>query len=89
MLAAQQLTSETLTRLMLQRIDAYNPSINCYLKTFAAQALARARELDEELTAGKRRGPLHGVPIALKDILPPGWRGFPSRMAVSELLDTL
>lgn len=63
------LTAEALTAAYLKRIEAYDqrgPSINSVI-TLNPQALAHARELDGERAAGRVRGPLHGIPIVLKD----------------------
>jgi aspartyl-tRNA(Asn)/glutamyl-tRNA(Gln) amidotransferase subunit A len=51
----------------LRRIDVYNPKLNAFITVLRAQALAAAREAERELAAGRSRGPLHGIPIALKD----------------------
>ncbi|MSO53349.1 MAG: hypothetical protein CK533_08985 [Acidobacterium sp.] len=51
----------------LGRIDVYNPKVNAFITVMREAALAQARTLDEEQRAGKLRGPLHGIPIALKD----------------------
>jgi len=56
-----------LTQACLKRIDQYNPSINAFITITPEQALAAAREMEAEQKAGKWRGPLHGIPIALKD----------------------
>ena len=67
--ASGNLTSEKLTGIYLKRIDAYDkkgPSINSVI-TLNPKALAEAKALDAERKAGKVRGPLHGVPIVLKD----------------------
>lgn len=66
-LAARTLTSEQLTRAYLERIGRLNPRINAYITVTADDALAQARAADAELAQRKRRGPLHGIPIALKD----------------------
>lgn len=63
-----ELSSQRVTQALLQRIDAHNPEINCFLKVFESTALERALLLDQELQDNKWRGPLHGVPIAVKDI---------------------
>ena len=63
------LTSERLVKAYLERIDAYDkrgPTINAVL-TLNPKALAQARALDAERKTGRVRGPLHGVPIVLKD----------------------
>ena len=56
-----------LTQACLKRIDQYNPTINAFITVTKDQALAAAREMETEQKAGKWRGPLHGIPIALKD----------------------
>ncbi len=64
---ARTVTSAQLVQSMLDRIQIYNPKVNCYVTVMAKQALAQAVTLDAEAKAGKFRGPLHGIPIALKD----------------------
>ena len=56
-----------LTEACLKRIDAYNPSLNAFITITRDQALAAAREMEAEQRKGKWRGPLHGIPVALKD----------------------
>jgi aspartyl-tRNA(Asn)/glutamyl-tRNA(Gln) amidotransferase subunit A len=67
MIRAGKVTSTELTRALLDRIATLNPKINCYITVTAQEALAQAAELDAEQKAGKFRGPLHGIPIGLKD----------------------
>jgi aspartyl-tRNA(Asn)/glutamyl-tRNA(Gln) amidotransferase subunit A len=64
---SRAVTSTQLTEACLARIETYNPKLNCFITVMRAQALAQARELDAEQRTGKLRGPLHGIPIALKD----------------------
>jgi len=66
-IAARTLSPVDLTRAYLARIEALNPRVNAYITILADQALAQARALEAELAAGRNRGPLHGIPIALKD----------------------
>jgi len=54
----------------LARIDAVNPAVNAIVTLAADQALAAARAADERLARGEPAGPLHGLPIAHKDLLP-------------------
>jgi len=56
-----------LTQACLKRIEKYDRSINSFITITAEGALAEARTLSDEQQRGKWRGPLHGVPIALKD----------------------
>src|ERR1700674_990736 len=56
-----------LTEACLKRIDHYNPSLNAFITVTRTEALAAAREMEAEQRRGKWRGPLHGIPIALKD----------------------
>ena len=51
----------------LQRIERLNPALNAYITVTAEAALSRARELEADVQRGRWRGPLHGVPVALKD----------------------
>jgi aspartyl-tRNA(Asn)/glutamyl-tRNA(Gln) amidotransferase subunit A len=56
-----------LTRACLERIDALNPALNAFITVTAEQALAEARERESEIARRRWRGPLHGIPVALKD----------------------
>jgi aspartyl-tRNA(Asn)/glutamyl-tRNA(Gln) amidotransferase subunit A len=58
-----------LTRQCLSRIDRLNPKLNAFITVTADPALAEAHEAEGEIQRGHWRGPLHGIPIALKDIL--------------------
>jgi aspartyl-tRNA(Asn)/glutamyl-tRNA(Gln) amidotransferase subunit A len=56
-----------LTRACLERIDALNPRLNAFITVTPDIALDQARAAERELAAGHSRGPLHGIPLALKD----------------------
>jgi aspartyl-tRNA(Asn)/glutamyl-tRNA(Gln) amidotransferase subunit A len=56
-----------LTEACLARIEQYNDAINAFITVTREQALAAARQIETELRRGRPRGPLHGIPIALKD----------------------
>ena len=58
-----------LTRDCLVRIEKLNPKLNAFITVLADSALADARRAEEEIQRGDYRGPLHGIPIGLKDIL--------------------
>jgi aspartyl-tRNA(Asn)/glutamyl-tRNA(Gln) amidotransferase subunit A len=66
-LRARRVSSLELTEACLRRIDTYQRGLNAFIRVTDERARAQARALDAELRAGKSRGPLHGVPIALKD----------------------
>jgi len=63
-----QISSVDLTRTILARIDALDPTLKSYATMMVEQALATAEQADAEIAAGRYRGPLHGVPIAVKDL---------------------
>jgi len=67
-IAAGRLTSVAATEACLARIEIWQPRTNAFLRLHRDKALAQARAMDAELKAGKRRGPLHGVPMAHKDM---------------------
>lgn len=67
-LKARRLSSVELTRSLLDRIDRIDPRLRSYATVTADRALADAARLDAESAAGTSRGPLHGVPIAIKDL---------------------
>ena len=58
-----------LTRDCLTRIEKLNPSLNAFITVLADSALDQARRAEQEISRGEWRGPLHGIPIGLKDIL--------------------
>jgi aspartyl-tRNA(Asn)/glutamyl-tRNA(Gln) amidotransferase subunit A len=57
-----------LTQALLGRIATIDPQLNAYLLVTSDQAMDKARAAEAEIMAGRRRGPLHGIPYALKDI---------------------
>ncbi|WP_263365368.1 amidase [Edaphobacter bradus] len=68
-LETRKLSSERLTRIYLDRIQRFNPKLNCVITLTADHALDRARGADAEIAAGHYRGPLHGIPWGAKDLL--------------------
>jgi aspartyl-tRNA(Asn)/glutamyl-tRNA(Gln) amidotransferase subunit A len=68
-LRSRQVSSVELTRQCLDQIGKLNPVLNAFITVTADSALARAEELDRELGQGIDRGPLHGIPIAHKDLM--------------------
>lgn len=68
LLRKRELTSAEVTRQMLNRIRRLNPSLRAYITVLEDSALEAAAQADKEIVAGKLRGPLHGVPVAVKDL---------------------
>ncbi len=65
----RQLTSERLTHIYLRRIEQFDPKLRCIITLTRDAALGQARKADAEIAAGKYRGPLHGIPFGVKDLL--------------------
>lgn len=68
-LRSRRVSSVELTRECLRQIEKLNPTLNAFITVTADAALERAGELDRELANGVDRGPLHGIPIAHKDLM--------------------
>jgi Asp-tRNA(Asn)/Glu-tRNA(Gln) amidotransferase A subunit family amidase len=66
---SRQLTAERLTRIYLERLERFQPKINCVITLTRELAIAQARQADAEIAAGKYRGPLHGIPWGAKDLV--------------------
>jgi Asp-tRNA(Asn)/Glu-tRNA(Gln) amidotransferase A subunit family amidase len=69
----REVSSVEATEAYLQRIERYDSVLRSYLTVTAEPALEQARAADAELARGHSRGPLHGVPLGLKDLI--AWRG--------------
>jgi Asp-tRNA(Asn)/Glu-tRNA(Gln) amidotransferase A subunit family amidase len=67
-LTARHTTAEAVVERCLQRIAERNPTLNAFITVFDDEAREQARDADREIAAGRHRGPLHGVPISLKDL---------------------
>lgn len=66
---SKQISPVELTGAMLQRIEKFNPQLHAFNTVMGAQALAQAQQAEREIEAGQYRGPLHGIPVGLKDLL--------------------
>jgi aspartyl-tRNA(Asn)/glutamyl-tRNA(Gln) amidotransferase subunit A len=66
---AKRISSVEATEAYLQRIERHNAVLQAYITVTPEMALEQARRADAELAQGQSRGPLHGVPIALKDLI--------------------
>jgi aspartyl-tRNA(Asn)/glutamyl-tRNA(Gln) amidotransferase subunit A len=69
LLRRREISPVEVTRGCLARIEKLNPELNAFITVTAESALAEARKAEEEIGRGEWRGPLHGVPIALKDLI--------------------
>jgi Asp-tRNA(Asn)/Glu-tRNA(Gln) amidotransferase A subunit family amidase len=65
----RKLSSQRLTNLYLARLQRFNPKLRCVITVTRELAIAQAKQADEEIAAGKYRGPLHGIPWGTKDLL--------------------
>jgi aspartyl-tRNA(Asn)/glutamyl-tRNA(Gln) amidotransferase subunit A len=67
-LRRRRVSAVELTTASLSRIERSNPTLRAFITVTAERALQQARQADSELAAGKDRGPLHGIPVAVKDL---------------------
>lgn len=65
----KEVSATELTEAVLERIDAVEERVNAYITLTSREALAQAAAADREIQSGGWRGPLHGIPIALKDLI--------------------
>src|SRR6478735_5941772 len=68
LIAAKELSPVELLDSRLQRIERLDGRLNSFIRVLADEARATARTAEAEIAAGRYRGPLHGIPIGLKDI---------------------
>jgi Asp-tRNA(Asn)/Glu-tRNA(Gln) amidotransferase A subunit family amidase len=64
----RQVKPSELTELYLSRLTAHDPTLHCVVSLTADLARAQAKQADDEIAAGRYRGPLHGIPFGLKDL---------------------
>jgi aspartyl-tRNA(Asn)/glutamyl-tRNA(Gln) amidotransferase subunit A len=64
---SQELLPVDVTKLFLERIERLNPAINAYVTLTSDQALSDAKAAEKEILGGNYRGPLHGIPVSIKD----------------------
>jgi aspartyl-tRNA(Asn)/glutamyl-tRNA(Gln) amidotransferase subunit A len=67
-LRRKEFSPRELTEAALKRIEAIDGKLHCFITLTADRALHQAKQAEQELGSGKDRGPLHGIPIALKDL---------------------
>jgi len=85
----RKLTSERLTNIYLKRLREYDPKLRCVITLTSDLAMQQAKQADAEIASGKYRGPLHGVPYGVKDLLdtaniPTTWGAEPYRNRVPQ-----
>jgi Asp-tRNA(Asn)/Glu-tRNA(Gln) amidotransferase A subunit family amidase len=68
LIRTRKITPTELTKMYIKRLKRYNPTLECVVTLTEDLALAQARRADEEIAAGKYRGPLHGIPWGVKDL---------------------
>src|SRR5205823_11393676 len=69
LLRARRTSATELAELFLERLERFGPRYNCLVAVTPERALAEVARADRELAAGKIRGPLHGIPYGVKDLL--------------------
>src|SRR4051812_28949618 len=69
LLASGEISSEEATRAHLERIDTVDGKVKAFTTVLRHEALASARRADEERRRGEVRGPLHGLPVSVKESL--------------------
>lgn len=69
LLTSGQVTSVQLTQLYLKRLRTYDPLLKCVVNLTEELAMQQAEQADQEIAAGKIRGPLHGIPWGAKDLI--------------------
>jgi len=65
----REISPVEITRSCLERIERRNPALSAFITVIAESALAEARVAETEVVGGEWRGPLHGIPVALKDLI--------------------
>ncbi len=82
---AKKISATELMDFTFRRVDRHNPKINAIVWQFREQAMERARQADEILAQGKTWGPLHGVPVTIKEAF--AYRGSPNTWGLPQLKD--
>jgi Asp-tRNA(Asn)/Glu-tRNA(Gln) amidotransferase A subunit family amidase len=69
LIRSKKISATELTKLYLNRLKKYGDTLQCVITVLEEKALAQARQADDEIAKGKYRGPLHGIPYGIKDLL--------------------
>ena len=84
-IAAREVSPVELIACYLDRVKRLNPALNAYSTVMEDEALAAAREAEQEINRGNYRGPLHGIPVSIKDNL--AVKGYPTTAGSQILKD--
>src|SRR5213594_1301884 len=87
LIETRKITPTEITKLYLSRLKRYDPKLLCVVNLTEDLALRQARRADEEIAAGKYRGPLHGIPWGAKDLL--AVRGYKTTFGASPFKDQI
>jgi aspartyl-tRNA(Asn)/glutamyl-tRNA(Gln) amidotransferase subunit A len=87
LLRDRQVSAAELTDAYLDRIERLDPRLNAYIRVMPDQARAAARQADHDLATGAYRGPLHGIPVGIKDLFDVA--GVPTTMGSKILRDNV
>jgi aspartyl-tRNA(Asn)/glutamyl-tRNA(Gln) amidotransferase subunit A len=68
-IAARELSPVELMNALLERIDRLDPKLSVFIRLDGDAAIDAARAAEVEIASGRQRGPLHGVPVGIKDII--------------------
>ncbi|HEY2364135.1 MAG TPA: amidase [Candidatus Angelobacter sp.] len=87
LIRTRRVTSVELTEMYLARAKRYNPKLKCFVTITDDLALREARQADQEIAAGKHRGPLHGIPYGIKDLF--AVKGYPTTWGAAPFKDRI
>jgi Asp-tRNA(Asn)/Glu-tRNA(Gln) amidotransferase A subunit family amidase len=85
LIETRQVTAVELTEMYLGRLARHGPTLNCVVTLTPDRARARAAQADEEISAGRYRGHLHGIPYGVKDII--AVRDYPTTWGAAPFAD--
>src|SRR4051812_5419214 len=87
LIRTRQVSSVELTEMYLARARRHNPKLKCFVTITDDLALREARQADQEIAAGKYRGPLHGIPYGIKDLF--AVKGYPTTWGAAPFKDRI
>jgi Asp-tRNA(Asn)/Glu-tRNA(Gln) amidotransferase A subunit family amidase len=86
-IAARKLSPVELMKTLLDRIGRFDPKLNVFIRLDGNAGMDAARAAEAEIASGRQRGPLHGVPVGIKDIIDVG--GLPTTCHSKLLIDNI